>query len=102
MQLSRAVRRRLELRVGRLVTKQKETMMEQIKVGDTVQTGVSVLGNWVPMSVGIVVSQTSDRSVSGVDIMSLHGGAPWVIQEQTTHLRKVPMMSADGGKDIPL
>ncbi len=73
-----------------------------IKIGDKVRSGVYVLNEWRPMHTGIVVSQTADGSVSGVDRMSLHGGAPWVVQEQTSHLRKIPMMSADGGEDIPL
>lgn len=61
-----------------------------IKVGDKVQCGVYVLGEWKPTNIGIVVSQTSDGSVSGVDRMSLHGGAPWVVQEATSHLRALP------------
>ena len=59
-----------------------------IKIGDKVQCGVYVLGEWKPTSPGIVVSQTSDGSVSGVDVMSLHGGAPWVRQEATSQLRR--------------
>ena len=46
----------------------------EIKVGDKVRVGVS---------------QSVDKSVSGVDMMSLHGGAPWVRQEVTSHLRHV-------------
>ena len=61
-----------------------------IKIGDKVQCGVYVLGEWKPTNTGIVVSQTSDGSVSGVDRMSLHGGAPWVVQEATSHLRTLP------------
>jgi hypothetical protein len=72
-----------------------------IKVGDKVQCGVYVLNEWRPMHSGFVVSQSSDGSISGVDIMSHHGGAPWVHQEQTSHLRKVPMFRADGGEKIP-
>ena len=64
-----------------------------IKVGDKVQCGVHVLGEWKPTSVGVVVSQTVDGSVSGVDVMSLHGGAPWVRQEATIHLRRVPTVA---------
>jgi hypothetical protein len=75
---------------------------QRIKIGDKVRSGVYVLGEWRPMHIGIVVSQTADGSVSGVDRMSLHGGAPWVVHEQTSHLRKIQMMSADGGEDIPL
>lgn len=61
----------------------------EIKVGDKVRVGVYVLNEWRPMGTGIVVSQSSDKSVSGVDMMSLHGGAPWVRQEVTSHLRHV-------------
>ena len=60
-----------------------------IKIGDKVQCGDHILGEWKPTSLGVVVSQTSDGSVSGVDVMSLHGGAPWVRQEATSHLRCV-------------
>lgn len=73
-----------------------------ITVGDKVQTGVYVLGEWTSLQTGIVVSRSCDGTVCGVDVMSLHGGAPWVLQERTDHLRKIPMMSADGGKNIPL
>lgn len=62
----------------------------EIKVGDRVQCGVYVLGEWMPTAAGVVVSQTSDGSVSGVDRMSLRGGAPWVVQEATSHLRTLP------------
>lgn len=61
---------------------------DRIKVGDRVRTGVYVAGKWRPMSIGIVVSQSNDGSVSNVDIMSLHGGAPWVTAERTDHLRR--------------
>ena len=73
-----------------------------IRVGDKVQTGVYVFGEWKPMQTGFVVAQSFDGSTSDVDIMSHHGGAPWVIKEATHHLRLVPMMRADGGEDIPL
>lgn len=63
--------------------------MSQINIGDKVQTGVYVLGEWRPVHVGIVVSQTYDKSVSSVDIMSLHGGKPWIVREDTSHLRKL-------------
>lgn len=61
-----------------------------IKIGDRVRCGVYVMGEWRPSSAGIVVSQTPDGTVCGVDIMSLHGGAPWVRQECTNHLRLEP------------
>lgn len=59
-----------------------------VVVGDRVRTGVFVCGEWVGMSLGIVVGQSSDGSVSSVDIMSLHGGSPRIQYEQTGHLRK--------------
>jgi hypothetical protein len=59
-----------------------------IKVGDTVTTGVYVLGEWKGMQQGVVVSQSSDGSVSDVDVMSLHGGQPWIRKEVTSHLRR--------------
>lgn len=61
---------------------------QKIRVGDKVRCGVHVCGEWVPTQLGIVVSQTFDGSVSGVDVMSMHGGAPWVQQEVTAHLRR--------------
>lgn len=61
-----------------------------IKIGDRVRCGVYVGGVWRPSSAGIVVSQSPDGAVSGVDIMSLHGGRPWVRQERTDHLRPDP------------
>jgi hypothetical protein len=64
----------------------KENM---IQVGDKVKTGVYILNEWKPMYVGIVVDQSIDKTISQVDVMSLHGGAPWVHTERTDHLRKV-------------
>ena len=60
-----------------------------IQIGDKVKTGVYVLNKWAPLYTGIVVDQSIDRSVSDVDVMSLHGGAPWIHKERTDHLRKV-------------
>jgi hypothetical protein len=57
-----------------------------IKIGDKVYTTVSVCGRIVRMSPGIVVEQTSDSSVSSVDVMSLHGGRPWIRLEATSNL----------------
>ena len=62
---------------------------ERIKVGDMVRCGVYVCGEWKPSSSGRVVSQSADGSVSNVDIMSHHGGRPWVLPERTDHLRKL-------------
>jgi hypothetical protein len=60
-----------------------------IDVGDKVETAVFVNNKRVPMSVGIVVRQSEDKSISYVDIMSLHGGAPWIKSETTCHLIKI-------------
>lgn len=76
--------------------------MKDIKVGDKVRTGVYVLGKWIPASIGVVVAQSFDGSVSDVDVMSLHGGAPWVRKEQTNHLCLEGRMDSGGGLDIPL
>lgn len=62
--------------------------MEEIKVGDRVRTGVYVCGEWKPMSVGIVTGISNDGTLASVDVMSLHGGRPWVRTEQVGHLRK--------------
>ncbi len=75
----------------------------EINIGDKVEYGIHVLGKWVPSGIGIVISQTSDGSVSGVDRMSLHGGAPWVVQEATNHLRLLPLNHDEGAvKSQPL
>ena len=60
-----------------------------IKIGDKVQTAVYLGGNRHPMAIGIVVDQSFDGSVSKVDVMSMHGGAPWIRDVATAHLRKV-------------
>lgn len=61
----------------------------EIKVGDMVRTGVYVLGEWRPSYLGRVVRMSGDGSVSEVDVMGHHGGAPWIRLEQTSHLRKM-------------
>lgn len=65
-------------------------MADSIKVGDRVRTGVYVIGEWHPMSLGIVVAVSTDGSTAMVDVMSLHGGAPWLRTEMTSHLRLEP------------
>ena len=60
-----------------------------IQIGDKVKTGVYVLNKWVPMYTGVVVDQSIDGSISNVDVMRLHGGAPWIHKERTDHLCKV-------------
>ena len=57
-----------------------------IKVGDTVKTGVYVLGQFKPMHTGVVVHQSDDRSVSWVDVGSLRGCQPWLRIEVTSQL----------------
>lgn len=61
-----------------------------IKIGDKVMTGVFVAGEFVPMHPGIVIAQTPDGSISDVDVMSLHGGRPWIHKEITAHLQPIP------------
>ena len=63
------------------------TIERGVKVGDRVRCGVYVGGEWRPLSLGVVVGQSFDGTVSDVDVMSLHGGAPWVRKEVTSHLR---------------
>jgi hypothetical protein len=60
-----------------------------VQIGDKVKTGVYVLGEWMPMYIGIVVDQSIDQTISKVDVMSLHGGAPWIHAERTDHLHKI-------------
>jgi hypothetical protein len=62
---------------------------DEIKVGDMVRCGVYVLGEWRQSYLGRIVQQSSDGAVSHVDVMSHHGGSPWIHFEQTSHLRKM-------------
>ena len=48
------------------------------KIGQKVWTGVWVMGKWQRMAVGIITAVYS--GYYDVDIMSLHGGAPWITQ----------------------
>ena len=61
-----------------------------IGIGDRVRTGVYVCGEWRPMSLGIVVDMSIDRTLCTVDTMSLHGGRAWLRTEQVSHLRWEP------------
>jgi hypothetical protein len=63
-------------------------MSNEITVGSRVRSNVYVLGKRVPMQVGIV-TEVRDGCCA-VDIMSLHGGAPWVVWEATSHLTLEP------------
>ena len=62
---------------------------QEIKVGDMVQTGVYVAGEWRGCYSGHVVRMSGDGGTSEVDVMSLHGGRPWSRFEVTSHLRKL-------------
>lgn len=61
----------------------------EINVGDKVQIGVYICGEWRSCSTGVVVQMSPDGTVSQVDIMSLHGGRPWIVFEKTAHLHKI-------------
>jgi len=58
---------------------------ERLKVGQTVETSVSVCGERRPMATGKIVAVHS--GYCDVDIMSLHGGNPWIIYPTNTSLR---------------
>jgi len=61
---------------------------ENIQIGDMVMTTVTVMGEQIPRLKGRVVKMTADKSVAGIDIMSHHGGAPWIVFEATESLQK--------------
>ena len=61
--------------------------MSAHRIGDRVRTGVYVLNEWVPMALGIVTNVSSDGASVEVDIMSLHGGAPWKQWRAATDVR---------------
>lgn len=56
-----------------------------MSIGHKVWTGVFVGGEWVRTAMGVVVGIHS--GYYDVDIMSLHGGAPWITQQ--THVEPV-------------
>jgi hypothetical protein len=60
----------------------------QSLIGKRVERCVYVLGERVAMGHGIVTRHVSGEVVE-VDIMSLHGGAPWLVLEQVSHLQVV-------------
>ena len=64
-------------------------MSDEIRVGDMVQTGVYVHDEWRPSYSGRVVHLSPDGTVAQVDVMSHHGGRPWIHHEATSHLRKL-------------
>ena len=55
-------------------------------VGQKVWTGVWVYNEWHRMALGIIVAVHS--GYYDVDIMSLHGGAPWITQHDYVELVK--------------
>jgi len=57
------------------------------RIGDMVQTGVFVLNEWVPMASGRIVDDHG--GYFDVDVMSHHGGAPWVTQHTYAQVRPV-------------
>lgn len=59
---------------------------DEIKIGDKVETCVFSGSERISMFMGIVIS-IKDQ-IAEVDIMSLHGGAPWIVYEVLYHLRK--------------
>lgn len=56
-----------------------------MKIGDHVQTGVYVLGEFKPVYTGVIVGVL--YGLFQVDIGSLHGCQPWIHLEQESHLR---------------
>lgn len=58
-----------------------------IKVGDMVETAVYRGNERVPMASGRVVRLFD--GLAEVDIMSHHGGAPWITLHDESHLRKI-------------
>ena len=56
-----------------------------MKIGDKVQTGVYVLGEFKPTYTGVIVSRIDSQLVK-VDVGSLHGCSPWTRIEQESHL----------------
>ncbi len=55
--------------------------------GQKVQCGVYVCGEYRPTYTGVVTQVYS--GYCDVDIMSLHGGAPWIVKQPNSHLREV-------------
>jgi len=60
---------------------------KEFSIGDLVETGVYIFGERIPMSKGRITSIHS--GYCKVDIMSLHGGAPWIVDENIWSLKKV-------------
>lgn len=62
-------------------------MSKEIRLGDMVQTAVFVGAERVPMATGRVVAIRNGSC--DIDIMSHHGGAPWIVSKPTHSLEKV-------------
>ncbi len=56
----------------------------KFKIGDKVWTGVFVNNEWQRMAGGVVVGMI--KGCYEVDVMSHHGGAPWIRLEDENHL----------------
>lgn len=59
-----------------------------MNIGDKVQTGVYVCGEWKSMYTGIIVNRVNSELVN-VDVGSLHGCQPVVILKEESKLRLV-------------
>ena len=59
-------------------------------VGDKVQIGVYVCGEWKPIRVGII-TRVIDAQLVEVDVGTLHGCSPWKHIEQLSHLRPIDL-----------
>jgi hypothetical protein len=68
-----------------------------MNIGDRVTTGVYVCGEYQPMCEGIITRRIDSQLVE-VDVMSLHGGRPWLRVEQESHLRLAAAAIAEQGE----
>ncbi len=60
---------------------------QPLRSGDMVETCVYVCGERHPMARGRIVGITHEHAI--VDIMSHHGGAPWLVVESLMDLQQV-------------
>ena len=67
------------------------------QIGQKVWTGVFVCGEWQRMAAGIVIEIHS--GYYSVDIMSLHGGKPWIVD--CVYLEKYEDKKPIRIKDLP-
>lgn len=63
-------------------------------IGSRVMTGVFVMNQWHPMHPGIVVAD--HNGYCDVDVMSLHGGAPWIHSLPYNYLRADTPLQSGG------